>query len=180
MRLAALAKPWSGDGLRHRPRTSHRSVIDDEYLGQASNNRWSELGVRAYYFASDVGLVTAEHARHIAIDVPAGFAERLERSVFRVPISLERVLDLTNPAVVAAMGADPINAWVLDVGRTQAAAAYLRSQVAGLQGLLVPSVAFLDQHERRNIVVYRDAIDPSVAFGEPVWVLDIVLDATGA
>jgi RES domain-containing protein len=180
MRLASLARPWKGDGLRHRPKTSNRSVVDDEHLGQAGNNRWSELGVRAYYFASDVGLVTAEHARHIAIDVPAGHVERLERSVFRVPISLDRILDLTDPAVVAAMGADPINAWALDLRRTQAAAAYLRSQVATLQGLLVPSVAFLDQHERHNIVVYRDAIVRSVALGEPVWELDIVLDAVGA
>jgi hypothetical protein len=60
------------------------------------------------------------------------------------------------------------------------AAAYLRSQVAGLQGLLVPSVAFLDQHDRRNIVVYRDAIDPAEAFGEPAFELDIILAAAGA
>ena len=180
MRLAKLAKPWSGEGLRHRPKTSIRSVLSDEHLGQAGNNRWSELGCRAYYFASDVGLVTAEHARHIAIDVPAGFAVRLERSVFRVPISLDRVLNLTDPAVVAAMGAGPITEWVLDIGRTQVAAAYVRSQVEGLQGLLVPSVAFLDQPGRRNIVVYRDAIDPAHAFGEPAYELDIILDAVGA
>jgi hypothetical protein len=93
---------------------------------------------------------------------------------------LERVLDLTDKAVVASMGAGPINKWALDLGRTQAAAAYLRSQVTGLQGLLVPSVAFLDQHERRNIVVYRDAIDPAQAFGEPAFELDIILAADGA
>jgi RES domain-containing protein len=180
MRLAKLAKPWSGDGLRHRPKNSIRSVLDDVHLGQASNNRWSELGCRAYYFASDVGLVTAEHARHIAIDVPADHTVRLERSVFRVPITLESVLDLTDRPVVAAMGADPLNDWVLDLGRTQVAAAYLRSQVNGLQGLLVPSVAFLDQHERRNIVVFRDAIDPAEAFGEPAFELDIILAAAGA
>jgi hypothetical protein len=78
------------------------------------------------------------------------------------------------------MGADPLNDWVLDLGRTQVAAAYLRSQVNGLQGLLVPSVAFLDQHERRNIVVFRDAIDPAEAFGEPAFELDIILAAAGA
>jgi RES domain-containing protein len=180
MSLAGLVTPWSGEALRHRPKGSTRSVLDDTYLGQADDNRWSERGVRAYYFALDVGLITAEHARHIDVDVPGGHTDRIERSVFRVPLTLGRTLRLTDPAVIAAMGADPLDTWILDVAKTQAAGSYLLSQVLDLEGLIVPSVAFLDQPDRFNVVVYRDAIDPAVAFGTPVHDGDISLVATGA
>ena len=180
MPVRRFVAPWSGDLLRHRPKGSTRSVLDDSYLGQVDTNRWSVRGVRAYYFALDRGIIAAEHARHIEADLPAGKAERIEREVFRVPVSLERTLALTDPRVVAAIGADPINSWILDLAKTQAAASYLLSQVPGLQGIVVPSVAFLDDHARFNVVVYRDAIDPGRAFGAPVFVMGIVLDALGA
>jgi RES domain-containing protein len=180
MRVRRFVAPWSGDLLRHRPKGSTRSVLDDSYLGQVDNNRWSVRGVRAYYFALDRGIIAAEHARHIEADLPAGHAERIEREVFRVPVSLARTLDLTDARVVAAMGADPINTWILDIPKTQAAGSYLLSQAPGLQGILVPSVAFLDDHARFNVVVYRDTIDPGGAFGAPVFVKDILLDAPGA
>jgi len=85
----------------------------------------------------------------------------------------------TEPLVVAEMGADPVNSWILDIGKTQAAGSYLLSQAAGLQGIIVPSVAFLDDHARFNVVVFRDAIDPGRAFGSLVSVMEMVLSASG-
>jgi RES domain-containing protein len=180
MALADLVVAWSGDVLRHRPRASSRSVLEDTYLGIADDNRWSARGVRAYYFASDVGVVGAEHARHIAIDVPGGHEDRIERSVFKVPVVLDRLLTLSDSQVITAMGAAPLNEWILDTGATQAAASYLIAHVRGLQGLIVPSVAFLDRPDRFNLVVYRDAIDLESAFGTPTFEMDIVLTADGA
>ncbi len=177
--LADLVVSWSGELLRHRPKASRRSVLDETYLGIAADNRWSAAGVRAWYFASDRAVVTAEFARHIEADVPAGYAVRLERSVFRVPVTLERVLDLRDPLVVAAMGAAAIHDWILDLAATQTAAAYLLAHVNGLQGLLVPSVAFLDRPDRFNVVVYRDAIDPATVFGQPAFDFAITLAADG-
>jgi hypothetical protein len=78
------------------------------------------------------------------------------------------------------MGAAPLNEWILDTGATQAAASYLIAHVRGLQGLIVPSVAFLDRPDRFNLVVYRDAIDLESAFGTPTFEMDIVLTADGA
>src|SRR5512133_55497 len=123
MALGRFVAPWAGDLLRHRPKRSTRSVLDDGYLGQADDNRWSARGVRAYYFALDRGIVAAEHARHVAADLPVGHAERIERAVYRVPVTLERELNLTDPRVVAAMGAGAINDWILDLAKTQAASA---------------------------------------------------------
>lgn len=180
MALVDLVGPWSGDLLRHRPAGSSRSVLDDTYLGQVDDNRWSAKGVRAYYFARDRAIIAAEYARHLAADLPVGRTERLEREVFRVPVSLERTLELTNPDVVAAMGAAPMNDWILDLAQTRAASAYLASQVPGLQGLVVPSVAFLDDPNRFNVVVFRDAIDPARSFGTPALVMHLSVEATGA
>ncbi|CAN5583622.1 hypothetical protein BH23CHL8_BH23CHL8_24970 [soil metagenome] len=98
--------------------------------------------------------------------------------MFEVDISLERCLDLTAAGVVATMGAEPIVRWILNLEATQAAASYLLAQMADLQGLLVPSVAFLDRPQRHNMIVYRDRVDPATAFAAPVFVRDLVLEAT--
>jgi|SRR5579862_1158415 len=180
MPLADLVASWSGDLLRHRPAGSSRSVLDDTYLGQADDNRWSARGVRAYYFARDRAVITAEYARHVGADLPGGHSEHLEREVFRVAVSLDRTLDLTDSDVVAAMGAGPINDWILDLHQTQAASAYILSQVPRVQGLIVPSVAFLDDPDRFNLVIFRDSVDPVAAFGASMFVMRIALDATGA
>lgn len=177
--LRKLVAPWSGVLLRHRPATSTRSVLDDTYLGQAADNRWTPLGLRAWYFAVDRGVVAAEHARHIAADLPPGHHERLERDVFRIRTALARTLDLTDPRVVRAMGAEPVNRWTLDLAATQASGAYLFAQVPGLQALIVPSVAFLDDHARHNVVIFRDAVDPVAVFGPPEPAFRITLDAPG-
>jgi hypothetical protein len=113
------------------------------------------------------------------VELPEGQSERLARAVFEVDIRLDRVLDLTDLTTVAAMGAEPIERWILDLVATQAAASYLLAQIADLQALIVPSVAFLDRPERFNVVAYRDRIDPAVVFTAPVFVREIVLEGTG-
>lgn len=135
--------------------------------------------MRAYYFATDIGVIVAEYGRHVEVELPEGRSERLARSVFEVDISLERILDLTDPRVVDAMGAEPIERWVLSLEATQSAASYVLAHVPDLQGLLVPSVAFLDHPERHNVVVYGDRIDPGAVFGPPRFVRDLILEATG-
>jgi hypothetical protein len=179
MPIGDFARPWSDTALRHRPSSSSRSILDDEYLGQQHDNRGSGVGVRAWSFASDIGLVVGEYGRHVEVDLPDGQSERLARSVYKVPIAMDRVLYLTDPATVAAMGAQPINSWLWNLRATQSAARYLLEQVPDLQGLVVPSVAFLDRPDRPNIVVYRDRVDPAAVFGTPAFVRDIVLAGRG-
>ena len=130
-------------------------------------------------FASDLAVTVAEFARHIAAELPDGASERLARTVWRVPVSLTATLDLTDPTVVEAAGAPPIGEWILDREVTRATATYLLAQVPALQGLVVPSIAFLDRRDRPNLVVYRDRIDPSEVFGRPVRVRTIAIEAAG-
>jgi RES domain-containing protein len=136
--------------------------------------------VRAYSFARDPGIVAAEHARHLAAELPTGGTERIAREMFQLHVSLDRVLDLTDPRVIEAMGAEALERWILDLRRTQAASSYLLTHVPGLQGLILPSVAFLDDLTRSNVVVFRDAIEPAAAFGPPRHVMDIILAGTGS
>lgn len=164
---------------RHVAAGRHRGALDDAYLGVARDNRWNREGTPAYYFASDLAVTVAEFARHIAAELPDGASERLARTVWRVPVSLTATLDLTDPTVVEAAGAPPIGEWILDREVTRATATYLLAQVPALQGLVVPSIAFLDRQDRPNIVVYRDRIDPPAVFGRPVRVRSIAIEAAG-
>jgi RES domain-containing protein len=111
--------------------------------------------------------------------VPDGESERQARDIWKVPISLGRVIDFRDPAASASIGLSKIDDWIGDIDRTQATARYVR-QHADVQGLLVPSMGFLDDAARWNIVVYLDRIDPQATFGTPVFLRRIVLDAVGA
>lgn len=178
MALESLLHAWTGVGLRHIPAGASRGVLDDTHAGRSGRNRWNEARTPTFYFASDIAVVVAEFGRHIRAELPAGEAERQARDVWSVPISLSRLIDFRDPAAAASIGLPPIADWIGDIDRTQATARYLR-QHADVQGLLVPSMAFLDDATRWNAVVYLDRIDPLGAFGAPVFVRRIVLDAVG-
>ncbi len=178
MALESLLHARRGVGLRHIPAGASRRILDDAHAGRSGRNRWNEAGTPTFYFASDIAVVVAEFGRHIRAELPVGEAERQERDVWSVPISLSRMIDLRDPAAAASIGLPSVAHWIRDIDRTQATARYLR-QHADVQGLLVPSMAFLDDAARWNAVVYLDRIDPLVAFAAPVFVRRIVLDAVG-
>ena len=175
MRLDQVVAQWSGTGIRHVAAGRSRSVLDDTYLGVSADNRWNRAGVKAFYFAPDLGVVTAEFARHAAADPYFGAPLLLERNVWSVDIRLDQALDLRDPLVIEAMGAPPLRTWILDPVKTRAASEHLRAQT-GVQGLLVPSVAFLDEADRPNVIVFRDRVDAAVAFGPPHRLGRITLD----
>jgi RES domain-containing protein len=178
MALDALLRPWTGIGLRHLPAGASHGVLDATHAGRSRRNRWNEAGTPTFYFASDLGVVVTEFGRHIQAELPAGEPERQARDVWRVLISLSRTLDFRDPATSAAIGLSKIEAWIGDIDRTQATARFVR-QHADVEGLLVPSMGFLDDLSRWNVVVYLDRVDPRATFGPPVFLRRIVLDAGG-
>ncbi len=167
MGLADHHVSWSGSGLRHVATGGGRHPLDDLYLGVVPDNRWNSVGVRAYYFASDRGVIVAEWARHIAAEIPPGAVERISRDLWSVPIGPLVALDLRDPRSIAAMGLDPIDTWILDGVRTRATSDHVLAHDREVQGLIVPSVALLDDLRRHSIVVLRDRIDPAAVFGRP-------------
>jgi RES domain-containing protein len=178
MALDSLLRAWTGIGLRHIPTRASRGILDDTHAARSRRNRWNEVGTPTFYFASDIAVVWTEFGRHIQAELPGGEPERQARDTWQVPISLDRLIDFRDPVASASIGLSKIDDWIGDIDRTQATARYVRQHV-DVQGLLVPSMGFLDDPARWNVVVYLDRIDPLATFGPPVFLRRIILDALG-
>jgi RES domain-containing protein len=127
--------------------------LDPETIaGGAGNERWSRDGQLAMYLGLSPAVVLAEWARHLDPDSAM--------TVWRLALRDVRVIDLRRPAVRDALALPRDPAWALDRGRTQAAADMIRGGLP-VDGLIVPSVAFLDRPEEGNLVVSLS--DPSQA-----------------
>jgi hypothetical protein len=74
-------------------------------------------------------------------------------------VELEHAVDVREPAVCEALQIDADPAWIRDIARTHAVAGTLRHD-SPAQALLVPSVAFVDQPERWNLVIFREKVEP--------------------
>lgn len=117
-------------------------------------NRWNAAGEPTIYLAGDPGVAIAEVGRH--------WHEQDKRLVlWRVDLSLSTVADLRRPDVRSALAVPDDPMWFLDRGHCQALARRQRS--AGCEGLIVPSVAFLDDWDRWTAVVFADRVAPSRA-----------------
>ena len=97
------------------------------------------------YFATDPGVALAELGRHAPDKGPAPKA-----SLWTVRLSLDEISDLRGAP----------HAVVLDQERCRALADNLRS--LGLPGLVVPSIAFLDNRDRFNLVIFADILGPRI------------------
>jgi RES domain-containing protein len=110
-------------------------------LIDTEGGRWSRPGQPTIYLAGDPGVALAEFARHCSADGGAP-----EGSLWTIRVALDDVSDLRQ--------AD--DATVLDRDRCRALADELRG--AGVEGILVPSVAFLDRRDRFNVVLFAEIV----------------------
>ncbi|MFL5672694.1 MAG: RES family NAD+ phosphorylase [Chloroflexota bacterium] len=139
--------------------------LDSRSLITTHANRWSAEGEPTIYLASDPGVGLAELGRHWD-------EQPDECSVWSVRLTLDAAADLRDPGIRAALGLPEDRTWVLDADRCSALASRLRSE--GMHdGMVVPSVAFLDDPSRWNAVVFVDRLTRSL--GEAVRVGTTVL-----
>jgi RES domain-containing protein len=122
-----------------------------DMLVTSKGNRWSADGEPTVYLAGDVGVALAELGRH----TPAGPVGRA--GIWSIDVRLDAVLDLRLPAVRRALGLPHGASWPLDRHRCLDLARTLRARV-DVDGLIVPSVATLDQPERWNAVVFAERL----------------------
>jgi RES domain-containing protein len=149
---------WAGTAIRHIPATSPFDVLDTRFAGLAADNRWNEPGEPTFYLAGDLAVALAEYARHLRLDVGTSGAPPVhDRAVYEVDVRLEALLDLRDPQVRSAMGLHGGVRRFLDRGTAQATAHFIRRTTAA-QGLLVPSIAFLDDPTRWNLVVFLEKL----------------------
>ncbi len=156
--LSRALMPWTGAAYRHISARANRDVLDFGFVGLNSDNRWNTAAEPSLYLAGDPGVVIAEWGRNFGYRRSESVGEiSVERSVFRLSLHLDAVLDLREPSVAAALGADNAPACFTDRAIAQTTAAMVRAPTAP-NAILVPSIAFLDDLTRWNLVVFIDTL----------------------
>ena len=156
--LSAHLRPWTGAAFRHIPAGSPFDVLDTRFAGRAADNRWNEPGDPTLYLAGDIGVLLAEYARHFREQrTPELALVRQRRALYRLALQLEAVLDLRDPSARGALDLHGGARRFLDVRVARATATFVRRTTAA-QALLVPSMAFLDDPARWNLVLFLEQL----------------------
>lgn len=158
--LAEKIRPWSGPAFRHIPAEGAHDVRDLRFAGRRGAGRWHWQGQRTLYLASDAGVAIGEFARHLAVD-RGGSVTPARRAVYEVRLDVDRALDLREQSVLAMIGRDDAPACWLDERIARATATFFRDTL-DVQALIVPSVAYLDDPGRFNIVAFLENLPERV------------------
>jgi hypothetical protein len=153
VRLPLLA--WDGPLFVHAPLDAPFDIAAIPG-GGGHQDRWSRSGDAVIYLASDAGVALGELARHLE----PGTREVRRRIVALQPRpgALRGLVDLRDPAIDRVLGIPVGTTWCFDRDLARDLAALLRADPRH-RGLLVPSLAFPDQPERCNIVLFTDRLD---------------------
>jgi RES domain-containing protein len=159
--------PWIGTAYRHIPAGDDRNILDFRHAGRQPDNRWNDAGEPTLYLAGDPGIMIAEWGRHF----PLVFDEHarpatVERSVHRLSLRLQRVADLRDADLLPSATTSPP---FLDRDVTRSLARSLRA-AGSVEGLIVPSIAFLDDLTRWNLVVFLDTLPGHMPTGASSWI----------
>ena len=149
--LAELVRPLHGDVYCHCPADARFELVALDRPDDAGD-RWSAPGARTAYLAGDPFVALAEFARH----APLGDASA-ERRVMRLEVAGLRVLDVRDDRVRQLLGGPDHAADYRDRDLARAHSRRLRGARVS-QGLLVPSIAFVDDPDRWNLVIFREAV----------------------
>lgn len=156
--VAAHIRPWGGVGVRHIPANSPYGVLDTRFAGRVGDNRWNRAGDPTFYIASDRGVALAEFARHFRERQDPALAQvAVERALFRLTIEVDALLDVREPSVRSALGLHGGARRFLDAEVARATATFIR-RTTSAEALLVPSVAFLDDPTRWNLVLFLEKL----------------------
>jgi len=156
--LSSHVRPWAGTTFRHIPAASPYHVLDTRFAVRPTDNRWNEVGEPTLYLAGDVGVALAEFVRHFQERrTPELLLVRQQRALYRLELRLDAMLDLRDTAVQHALDLPGGAHRFLNVQVARATATFLRRTTAA-QGLLVPSMAFLDNPARWNVVLFLEKL----------------------
>jgi RES domain-containing protein len=157
--LADLVGPWEGRAYRHIPADAGYDIRDLRFAGRRSSGRWHWQGQPTLYLASSPSVAMSEFARHLAVD-RGGALLPARRAVYELGVRLGRTIDLRDPRVLAHIGRDDAPACWLDARIARAVATFFRDALE-VEGVLVPSVAHLDDPARFNVVCFLENLPAS-------------------
>jgi RES domain-containing protein len=156
-------RPWSGTVYRHLPAGSPYGPLDTRFAARSRENRWNRAGEPTLVLAGNRELPAIEFGRHIAHDRNNELAALYQqRQVFAIELRLHRVFDLTDAATLDALGIEDTPACFADRSRARATAGFLR-HVRNADGLLVPSLAALEDPTHWNLLVFLDRLSELLA-----------------
>jgi RES domain-containing protein len=161
--VAAYLRPWDGAGYRHIPAGAGFDVLDARFAARASTNRWNERGDPTLYLAGDRAVALAEFARHLREDFSPALGPVLaERALYRLRLRLRAVLDLRDAEARRTLGLHGDLGQFLAIPYARATATFVR-RTSPAEGLLVPSMAFLDDATRWNLVLFLEKLPSDLA-----------------
>ncbi len=158
-----LVWDWVGQAYRHIRDDPSADVLDFTYAGRGSDNRWNQEGEPTLYLAADHGVAIAEFSRHYQTNRPPTLGDKtVARRIYEIRVEAGPLLDLRDPRLCEELCIQGVPFCFLDRRLARAVAGYLR-YVTAAKGILVPSVAFLDDPERWVLVLFLDKLpsDPN-------------------
>ena len=148
---------WRRPAYCHAP--GDRPVELAKLAASDGADRWNDPGEPTVYLASDAAVALAELARHLPSDAGA-------RRLLRLRLAPLELVDLRDPGSLAALGvAGP--AALLDQDVARAIARRIRPR--GGAGLVVPSMAFLDDPRRANLVLFPEQLTDGLERAVSSW-----------
>lgn len=149
-------RPWHGVVYRQIPAQSPFPPLDTHLAGRSREQRWNAPGEPTLLLADSVETVRAELAAHFQRDRHPELATLLqERRVYAIELSLERVFDLTDAAVIDGLAIPNAPGSFADRAVARATAGFLR-HVRGAHGIVVPSLALPANPAHWNLVVFLE------------------------
>lgn len=138
-------------------------MLDFRFAGRQGNNRWNDQAQPTLYLASDPGVLIAEWGRHFPSVFDADLTEvTVERSVFRLSLHLDAFLDMRLPDMGTDLGLQQWPEAMTDRGIARYVAGRIRNETSA-QAMLVPSIAFLDDLTRWNLVIFLDKVPANLS-----------------
>jgi RES domain-containing protein len=150
--------PWIGTTWRHIPSNRPADATDTTPAASRGDGRWHSAGEHTLYLAGDQPLAIAEFARHLR-EHRAGVLVRglRTRFIFEIRVRMAAIIDLRETAIGEALALETDPAWIRDVARTRAIATTVRRE-SPAEAIVVPSMAFLDDPTRWNLVIFREKL----------------------
>jgi RES domain-containing protein len=146
-----LLTAWHGIAFCHVP-ADEPARLDRLVTSDGSDDRWNRRGEPTLYLALDLGTAVGELARHVDL-APGTPAWR--RRILGLSIEVDGLADLRRADIRAEFGINGEPAAFRDREVARNVAGRIRQDDA-CAGLLVPSMTFLDDPARGNIVVFVD------------------------